>query len=53
MKKFSFGRLGRRYGKAKGGGSKRYEGVSVKREPRRLYYVGGDGKVMSTPMKRR
>jgi len=47
--KLRFGKLGRRYGKAHGG--KRYEGVSVKREQGRLYYVGGDGKVMSTVRK--
>lgn len=47
--KFKFGKIGRRYGRAAGG--KRYEGVAVKREKGRLYYVGGDGKVMSTVRK--
>jgi hypothetical protein len=40
--------LRKRHGHAAG---KRSEGVSVHREPGRLYYVGGDGRVMSAPMK--
>jgi hypothetical protein len=42
--------LRRRYGRA--GGGKRSEGVSVHREPGRLYYVAGNGQVMSSPMKK-
>ena len=38
----------RRYGHA----GKRSEGVSVHREPGRLYYVAGSGQVMSAPMKK-
>jgi hypothetical protein len=41
--------LRRRYGHA---GGKRSEGVHVKREPGRLYYVAGSGEVMSAPMKK-
>jgi hypothetical protein len=40
--------LRRRYGRAAG---KRSEGTSVVREPGRLYYVAGNGQVMSAPMK--
>lgn len=40
--------LRRRYGH-----SKRFEGARVHREHGRLYYVAGDGRVMSAPMKRR
>ncbi len=39
--------LRRRYGHA----GKRSEGVRVKREHGRLYYVSGSGEVMSTKMK--
>lgn len=41
--------LRRRYGHA----GKRFEGARVHREHGRLYYVSGDGRVMSAPMKRR
>jgi hypothetical protein len=40
--------LRRRYGRAAG---KRSEGARVTREPGRLYYVAGNGQVMSAPMK--
>jgi len=40
--------LRRRYGHAD---AKRSEGVHVQREPGRMYYVTGDGTVMSAPMK--
>jgi hypothetical protein len=43
--------LRRRYGRASGG--KRSEGAHVTREPGRLYYVAGNGDVMSAPMKKR
>jgi hypothetical protein len=53
--KFKFGRLGRRYGKHRRGHAqgKRSEGAHVDREPGRLYYVAGNGDVMSAPMKKR
>lgn len=44
-------RRGWKFGRARGG--KRSEGVRVKRQPGRLYYVTKGGEVMSTPMKRR
>lgn len=40
--------LRRRHGHAAG---KRSEGARIHREPGRLYYVAGNGEVMSAPMK--
>lgn len=51
--KFRFGHfrgLRRRYGHS---GGKRSEGVHVTREKGRLYYVAGNGDVMSAPQRRR
>ena len=45
------GALGRRYGRAKGKGGKRSEGVKVDRDPKRIYYVTKGGQVMSVPRK--
>jgi hypothetical protein len=39
-------KLGKRYGRASAG--KRDEGVSVDRDPNRIYFVNKRGKVMST-----
>ncbi len=51
MKWFKRGRAMRhRYGRASGG--KRSEGARITREPGRLYYVAGNGQVMSAPMKK-
>lgn len=51
MKWFRRGKaMRRRYGHA---GGKRSEGARITREPGRLYYVAGNGEVMSAPMKKR
>lgn len=46
-------RFGRRLRKRYGHAGKRREGVRVRREKNRIYYVSASGEVMSALMKRR